>query len=362
MRTIVALLAVSLAGCGSGFGSASSHPATSASTAGTTSSGSTATTPAAPVLTSIVVETDGLTISQPGLCQQLQASGLYSDGRVRDVTRSATWSVADPTIAAVDTLGCASPVAAGTTSITAAVGSVQGSGTLVVASSASAPADANAHFAALQALPAPVSLVVNPPVRNLVDAGATQQLVVLATWSSGATADVTVDTTFTISDASVATIDANGVLTGIGTGTITVTAAWNGAQATSQLAFDPAAPLANGDRPSVLGAGATVTTPTPPAPPPVSFGGAVDPLFYSTLNCSTCHTSMGVQFKLFKDEGKDFTQITTNGLIDTSNPANSLLLTKPVNADGSHVGGNALDPSSAAYKTILSWIQSGANP
>jgi hypothetical protein len=95
---------------------------------------------------------------------------------------------------------------------------------------------------------------------------------------------------------------------------------------------------------------------------PVSFASDVDPLFYSTLNCSTCHISLGNQFRLFKDAGQDYTQITTSGLVDTTDPASSLLLTKPVDADGSHSGGKQLDPSSAEYQTILGWIQSGANP
>ncbi len=33
-----------------------------------------------------------------------------------------------------------------------------------------------------------------------------------------------------------------------------------------------------------------------------------------------------------------------------------------MNADGSHPGGKVLDPSSAAYRTILAWITSGAQP
>lgn len=348
-----------------------------AATAQSSSQGTTAA--AAPTLTSIVVETDGLTISQPGLCQQLQAVGLYSDGHVRDVTSLATWTV-DPTVATIDTQACAWPVAAGTTAIQATVGSATASGTLIVASGV-APGSPSTLAAAILALPAPSGLVLNPGVRNLVDPGAQQQLVVLATWANGVTADVTTQAAFTLSDPTVASVDAGGLAVATGTGTITLTASWQGVTATSQLAFDPAAPLANGDAPSVLGAGGVVSTgnagsvgtsvsgitasttaTSASATPGPSFSGTVDPLFYSTLACSTCHLTLGNQFKLFTDEGKDYNQIMNNGLVDTTNPAGSLLLMMSTNATGTHPGGQALDPSSAAYQTILAWIQGGAAP
>src|SRR2546423_506854 len=108
MGRVVALSLV-LGGCG-GFGG----PGVGASSgaANTASPGSTAR-----ALVSITIESQGLTISTPGMGQQLQATGVYSDGHVRDVTRAVTWSLGDPTIAAIDSTGFAWPLGPGKTSI-----------------------------------------------------------------------------------------------------------------------------------------------------------------------------------------------------------------------------------------------------
>ena len=50
----------------------------------------------------VFLEMDGITISRQGLGQQLQLSGRGPDGHVRDLTRSATWRSADPSVATVD--------------------------------------------------------------------------------------------------------------------------------------------------------------------------------------------------------------------------------------------------------------------
>lgn len=228
---------------------------------------------------------------------------------------------------------------------------------------------------AVAALPFPNALVATPMSRNLVDRAAQQQLVVLAWWKAGdLVADVTRSAEISVSDPSVGTIDSSGLVSAQGSGIVQLTASWAGLEVTASYAFDPAAPLADGDAVNqiVLVPGAppierslrassasTSTSGTTGSP---SFAKDVDPLFYGTLGCGNCHTTLGVAFKLFNSAGTDFTQITKNGLLDARNAAASLLLTKPVNADGSHPGGKVLDPSSAAYRTILAWITSGAQP
>ncbi len=94
----------------------------------------------------------------------------------------------------------------------------------------------------------------------------------------------------------------------------------------------------------------------------VSFASDVEPLLEGTLGCAGCHRAPGGAFTLAGSATGDLGEITSKGLVDTANPASSLLLVKPVDADGSHPGGRILDSSSAAYKTILSWIAAGAQP
>ncbi len=134
-KVVCALVLVASIGCG--FGGAGAVPGTTTSAsvaAATTSSGPT-------TLVRAAVVTDGLTLSVRGVGQQLVVTGVFSDGRVRDLTRAASWSVMDPTVASVDSLGIAHAIAAGDTDIEASVAGVLARGTLHVAPSAvAAPA------------------------------------------------------------------------------------------------------------------------------------------------------------------------------------------------------------------------------
>jgi uncharacterized protein YjdB len=64
--------------------------------------------------------------------QQFAATGTYSDGSKQDLTNSATWTSSAPSIATINSTGLAAGVAAGSTTIQAASGSIYGSTTLTV--------------------------------------------------------------------------------------------------------------------------------------------------------------------------------------------------------------------------------------
>lgn len=88
-----------------------------------------------PSLTSIGVFPANATVSV-GATQQYAALGTYSDGTTRDVTGQVAWASASPAVASVNTSGLASGLAAGTTSLSAAAGSIVGTGTLTVQAAA----------------------------------------------------------------------------------------------------------------------------------------------------------------------------------------------------------------------------------
>ena len=99
-----------------------------------TQAGISATNPvtvAAPVLMSIGVSPSSPT-APSGTSLQMSASGVYSDGSVRDITAMAAWSTSDPGIAIIGAGGLASPLATGTVVITASIGAISGSGNLTV--------------------------------------------------------------------------------------------------------------------------------------------------------------------------------------------------------------------------------------
>ena len=89
--------------------------------------------PSAPVpsVASIGVTPASATLAAGGT-QQYAAAATYSDGSMVDVTREATWTSSDVTIAAVAAGGLATAVSSGTASITATVNGVSGRASLTV--------------------------------------------------------------------------------------------------------------------------------------------------------------------------------------------------------------------------------------
>ena len=68
-----------------------------------------------------------------GISQQFVASAVYSDGSSQDLVSGVTWTSSLPSAATIDANGGATTLAAGTTTITATVGSLTDSTTLTVA-------------------------------------------------------------------------------------------------------------------------------------------------------------------------------------------------------------------------------------
>ena len=91
-------------------------------------------TPGSPVLVSVSVTPTNPSISV-GAHQQFTATGTYSDGSHQDLTNSATWTSSSPSIATISSTGLATGVAAGSTTIKAASGSINGTTSLTVTAS-----------------------------------------------------------------------------------------------------------------------------------------------------------------------------------------------------------------------------------
>ena len=107
--------------------------------------GSTALTVKSPTaLTSIAVTPANPSIVL-GNNQPFTATGTYSDGSTQNLTGTATWSSSSPGVATINTTGVATGVSAGSATITAAMGAINGSTTLTVSASV------QAAFAVVQA-------------------------------------------------------------------------------------------------------------------------------------------------------------------------------------------------------------------
>jgi hypothetical protein len=168
-----------------------------------------------------------------GASLPLVALGTYADGTTADITSKVTWVSSNTAVAAVFANGAVSGEGSGTANITAALSGVTSPGLKLTVKAVS-------------------SILVTPAAspRNL-DVGATQQFTAIATYSDGASADISSQVTWLSSNTQVATIYANGLATGIAAGSAGITATLSGvtSQATalavqplSSIAISPASP------------------------------------------------------------------------------------------------------------------------
>ncbi|HWZ74941.1 MAG TPA: Ig-like domain-containing protein [Candidatus Sulfotelmatobacter sp.] len=181
-----------------------------------------------PTLTSIQVSPASPTFSM-GTSRQFTATGVFNDGSTQDLTNSATWSSGNPSVATVSTSGFVTATSHGTSSISAASGSISGSTALLVEGS----------LTALQITPANASL----------PQGAIQQFTATGSFSDSTSENLTSSVRWSSSNTAVATVNASGLVTTSGVGSATITAT-SGSMTTS-------APL-------------TVTQPSGVIGPPVS--------------------------------------------------------------------------------------------
>jgi hypothetical protein len=92
---------------------------------------STTLTVAAPALVSIAI-TPGNASIPAGITQQFTATGTYTDGSTQNLTSSVTWSSSATGMATINSTGLASSVGPGPTTISAVLGSINGSTSLTV--------------------------------------------------------------------------------------------------------------------------------------------------------------------------------------------------------------------------------------
>ncbi|PYX13345.1 MAG: ATP-dependent DNA ligase, partial [Acidobacteria bacterium] len=137
--------------------------------------------------------------------QQFTATGNYSDGSSRDLTALVTWGSSSTAVATVDANGLVTAVAAGSTNISATLGSISNSTSLTV----TAPT---------------ISSISVTPVGLTLGIGINQQYTATATYSDGSSQDLVNGVTWTSSTTSVATVNNSGLVTTVGAGTTTITA------------------------------------------------------------------------------------------------------------------------------------------
>lgn len=155
-------------------------------------------------LTSITV-TPGNPSIAAGNALQFAATGHFKSGSTEDLTAYVAWSSSKISVATIVPGGVATGVTAGTSSISATLGTIVGTTTLTVTP------------------PTLVSIAVTP-VNPSITKGATQQFIATGTYSDASTQNLTNSVTWSSSNPAVATIAAGGIASGVGTGTSNITA------------------------------------------------------------------------------------------------------------------------------------------
>ncbi|EJN3163226.1 Ig-like domain-containing protein, partial [Vibrio cholerae] len=163
----------------------------------------------AAVITAIQVTPSPMNVAK-GQTEQLVAIATYSDGTSAQVSNSVAWTSVDTNTATVAPSGLLSGVDVGRTTVTAMKDGII-SNTVTVNVSA-------AVITAIQVTPSPMN----------VAKGQTEQLVAIATYSDGTSAQVSNSVAWRSVDTNTATVAPSGLLSGVEVGTTTVTAMKDG--------------------------------------------------------------------------------------------------------------------------------------
>ncbi len=150
------------------------------------------------------------------------AIASYSDATYAVVTTQVTWQSSDPTVATVNAQGKATPIKQGSVQISAAYQGVI------------------SNFGLIAVGPAVVSGLVVMPATATLAKGTSVALKAVATLSDGTSIDLTSAVAWQSSDLTVATVTANGLVTGLKAGTAMLTATFQGKTASSALTVSPA--------------------------------------------------------------------------------------------------------------------------
>jgi trimeric autotransporter adhesin len=179
-------------------------------------------------VTSATLDTLAITPSSPsialGTTQQFTATGTYSDGSTQTLTTAVTWASLASSVAAISNAagsnGLSTPVATGSATITATLGSKSGSTLLTVT-------------------PATLITIAITPLVSSLTTGSTQQFMATGMFSDGSTQDLTLLATWSSSSSGVAAISnaagSKGLATSITAGSTVISSVWSGASGTGSL-------------------------------------------------------------------------------------------------------------------------------
>jgi len=144
-----------------------------------------------------------------GTSEQLTAEGTYSDSSTQTLTSQATWQSSNTAVATVSNSGMLTAVSAGSVTITATLGTVSGTDSLVVIAAVGPPT-----LTSITILPSAFSIA----------SGQTKQLSAQGVFSDGTSQDLTSQVTWASVASNTASVSAAGLVTGVSQGSTSITA------------------------------------------------------------------------------------------------------------------------------------------
>jgi hypothetical protein len=201
-------------------------PVTITATAPNSVKGTTTVTVNAGNLVSIALKPTNIATLAPSTSQQFSAIGTLSNGSTLDVTNQVTWKSSDATLATV----------AQKTGVVKAATSVATPGPVTISATLSG-ISASITIDVTNATPTGVTVT---PIAATIQQGTTQGVRAIAQFSDGTFQDVTLDSTWTSSDTTIAVVNFPGRLLGKLPGTVTVTASFIAVPGTASLAVSSA--------------------------------------------------------------------------------------------------------------------------
>lgn len=160
---------------------------------------------AKPTLVSIAVTPSNASFAV-GDTQQFAATGTFTDGSSKNLTKNVNWSMSNTVVATISAAGLATGRSVGSVTVMAKYNGAVGS-------------------ASLQVLAAVLTSIKVTPTSASISVGQTQQFAATGTFSDGSTTNLTSTVMWTSSSPTVAAVGTTGLARGVAAGSTTVTAA-----------------------------------------------------------------------------------------------------------------------------------------
>ncbi len=180
------------------------------------------------VLTSITLDPAAGVTLNVGQTADFTATANWSNGTsTTPYDSSVTWTTNLPGVATVNSAGVVTAVAAGSAILTATASGLNTTATITVSPSS----------------PTLTSITLNPAAGVTLNVGQTADFTATANWSNGtSTTPYDANVTWSTNTPSVATVNSAGVVTAVGAGSATLTAAANGRSTTAAITVNASSP------------------------------------------------------------------------------------------------------------------------